>query len=79
MDLAKFIEEGDQLSRDFKKIVLEFNGRPAPSLKAKRYFDGGQPRGRAYVDFKPCPSDLRKAHERLQTTAYQEKAYLNHK
>ncbi|CAK0812923.1 unnamed protein product, partial [Prorocentrum cordatum] len=79
MDLVKFIKEGDQLSRDFKKIVLKFNGRPAPSLQAKRYFDGSQPRGRAHVDFKPCPSDLRKAYERLQTTAYQEKAYLNHK
>eukprot|EP00959_Pyramimonas_sp_CCMP1952_P070205 1465715-Pyramimonas_sp.AAC.1 len=79
MHLAKFVKEGDQLCRDMKKVMLKFNGKPAPTLKHKRYFDVGQPRGRHQGNFEARPCELRKAYDRIHDATYQKKAYLDHK
>ena len=75
MHLAKFVKEGDQLCRDIKKVMLKFNGKPAPTLKTKRYFDVGQRRGQHQGNFEARPFELRKAYDRIQTSTYQKKAH----
>eukprot|EP00959_Pyramimonas_sp_CCMP1952_P368502 7719078-Pyramimonas_sp.AAC.1 len=49
--LARFVEGGDQLCRDIKKVKLKFNGASTPTQQNMRYIDVGQPRGQHQGNF----------------------------
>eukprot|EP00959_Pyramimonas_sp_CCMP1952_P377564 7908367-Pyramimonas_sp.AAC.1 len=59
------------------KALLKFNGKPVPTLKNKRHFDVGQPRGQNQGNIEARPFEPRKACDRLQDSTYQKKSYLD--
>eukprot|EP00959_Pyramimonas_sp_CCMP1952_P182293 3811712-Pyramimonas_sp.AAC.1 len=59
--------------------MLGFNGKPAPTLKNKRYSNVGQPRGQNQGNFEARSFELRKAYDRLPNFTYHKKSHLDHK
>ena len=79
IDLEKYIAQSHGLSKDFRKVILEFNSEPSARFKSCEYFDVSNPVCGADTRRGLSDTRLRELHKRLHEQSYWRKPYVDFK